>query len=111
MLKFNDFAPITFVILWASAFISSKIIIENASPFFALSFRFCIVTLGFLLFLLFFTKYKPISFKSFFQAIISGVLLHGFYLGGVFFALSKGASASVITLIVSLQQLMRLFEV
>ena len=35
--------PLTFVTLWSSAFITSKIIVDNASPFLSLSFRFAIV--------------------------------------------------------------------
>ena len=53
-----------------------------------------------------FSKNKTISIKAFFNASISGLLFHGFYLGGVFYALSKGISASIIALIVSLQPIL-----
>ena len=46
----NRLAPIVFVILWSSAFISSKVIVDNASPFAALSLRFFIVSIGFFIF-------------------------------------------------------------
>ena len=36
-----------FIILWSSAFITGKIIVENGSPFASLSFRFAIVAIGF----------------------------------------------------------------
>ena len=39
----------------------------------------------------------------------TGVLFHGFYLGGVFFALSNGISATLIALIVSLQPILTSF--
>ncbi|MBT4847452.1 MAG: EamA/RhaT family transporter, partial [Alphaproteobacteria bacterium] len=42
--------PLIFVFLWSSAFISSKIIVDDASPFASLGFRFAIVALGFYLF-------------------------------------------------------------
>ena len=54
----------------------------------------------------YFSKNKKISLKAFKDASISGLLFHGFYLGGVFFALSKGISASLIALIVSLQPIL-----
>ena len=95
--------PIIFVILWSSAFITSKIIVDNASPFLSLSIRFGIVAFLFFLFFIFFSKNKYISFKALKNASISGLLFHGLYLGGVFFALSKGISATLIALIVSLQ--------
>ena len=106
MLKFNNFFPLVFVILWSSAFITSKIIVEDASPFIALSFRFIIVAFIFFVFFILFSERKFFSFKSVLEALVSGILFHGFYLGGVFYALSKGASASIIALIVSLQPIM-----
>ncbi len=62
-----------------------------------------------MLFFIFFSKHKYISFKSFKNASISGLLFHGFYLGGVFYALSKGISATLIALIVSLQPILTSF--
>ena len=106
MLKLNNFFSLVFVILWSSAFITSKIIVEDASPFIALSFRFIIVAFIFFVFFILFSERKFFSFKSVLEALVSGILFHGFYLGGVFYALSKGASASIIALIVSLQPIM-----
>lgn len=106
MLKLNNFFPLVFVILWSSAFITSKIIVEDASPFIALSYRFIIVAFIFFVFFILFSERKFFSFKSVLEALVSGILFHGFYLGGVFYALSKGASASIIALIVSLQPIM-----
>ena len=45
--------PLLFILLWSSAFISGDIIVQNASPFAALAFRFGIVTIGFFIFALF----------------------------------------------------------
>ena len=41
------FFPFIFILLWSSAFITTKPIIDNSDPFSALSFRFLIVALGF----------------------------------------------------------------
>ena len=101
--------PIIFVILWSSAFITSKIIVDNAPPFVSLSIRFGIVAFFFFLFFIFFSKNKKISFKAFIDASISGLLFHGIYLGGVFYAFSKGISATLIALIVSLQPILTSF--
>ena len=94
------------MILWSSAFITSKIIVDNAPPFLSLSIRFGIVAFLFFLFFICFSKDKHISFQAFKNASISGLLFHGLYLGGVFFALSKGISATLIALIVSLQPIL-----
>ena len=42
--------PLIFVLLWSSAFITTKPIIDNSDPFTALAFRFLFVGLGFLSF-------------------------------------------------------------
>jgi len=105
-LKIYNIIPIIFVVLWSSAFITSKIIVDNASPFFSLSFRFIVVSFFFLLFFLIFSKKCFFTFNNILHASISGLLFHGFYLGGVFYALSNGASASLIALIVSLQPIL-----
>ena len=97
------------MILWSSAFITSKIIVDNAPPFLSLSIRFGVVAFFFFLFFIIFSKNKKISFKAFIDASISGLLFHGVYLGGVFYALSKGISATLIALIVSLQPILTSF--
>ena len=45
--------PYIFVLLWSSAFITTKPIIDNSDPFSALAFRFLFVAAGFYLFCLF----------------------------------------------------------
>ena len=95
-----------FIILWSSAFITSKIIVDNASPFASLSFRFIIVTFGFLLFSIYLKEKILIDKKSIIEACFSGILFHGFYLGGVFYAISQGLPASNAALIVSLQPIL-----
>ena len=95
--------PFLFIILWSSAFVSGKIIVQSASPFASLSFRFFIVSIGFLLFS-YLIKEKIIVKKTLIlQTGITGILFHGFYLGGVFFSYAAGLSATVSALIVGLQ--------
>ena len=48
--------PIIFILLWSSAFITTKPIIDNSDPFAALAFRFFFVALGFYLFSLYLKK-------------------------------------------------------
>ncbi len=95
--------PLIFVFLWASAFITSKVIVHDASPFAALAFRFVLVAGGFALFALVAGDRLVASRKDAVQAGATGVLFHGLYLGGVFFAISKGMPAGLAALIVSLQ--------
>lgn len=95
--------PFLFVILWSSAFITSKIIVQDASPFASLAFRFAVVTAGFFCFAAILKESLLASRKDMLEAAGTGILFHGLYLGGVFFAISKGMPAGLSALIVSLQ--------
>ncbi len=98
--------PFIFIILWSSAFITTKPLIDNSDPFSALAFRFLIVTIGFFLFS-FYSKQKIfVSRRNFIESFFSGVLFHGFYLGGVFFSISKGMPTGIAALIVTLQPIL-----
>ena len=98
-----NFFPFLFVFFWSSAFVSGQIIVQSASPFASLSFRFAIVAFGFLFFILIFKEKKKKKKSLIFQSAITGILFHGFYLGGVFFSYSIGLTATVSALIVGLQ--------
>ena len=99
----TKFLPIIFVILWSSAFITTKPIVDNSDPFTALCFRFLIVSFGFFLFS-FFSNSKILNkSKNFLHSIGTGILFHGFYLGGVFYSISIGLPTGIAALIVTLQ--------
>ena len=98
--------PIIFILLWSSAFITTKPIIDNSDPFSALAFRFFFVALGFYLFSLYTKQTLVIGRKNLVEAIFSGVLFHGFYLGGVFFSISIGMPTGIAALIVTLQPIL-----
>ncbi len=98
--------PFAFILLWSSAFITTKPIVDNSEPFTALCFRFFFVALGFFIFSIF-TKKIIIDKKNYIiQSIFSGVLFHGFYLGGVFYSVSKGLPTGIAALIVTLQPIL-----
>ena len=95
--------PFIFVILWSSAFITTKPIIDYSDPFSALAFRFFFVAIGFYLFSLYLKQSIIVSKKNLIESILSGVLFHGFYLGGVFYSISIGMPTAIAALIVTLQ--------
>jgi drug/metabolite transporter (DMT)-like permease len=98
--------PFIFIILWSSAFVTTKPIIDNSDPFSALAFRFFFVALGFLIFAGY-TKQKILTTnKNLIQSIFSGVLFHGVYLGGVFYSVSIGMPTGIAALIVTLQPIL-----
>ena len=98
--------PLIFVLLWSSAFITTKPIIDNSDPFSALAFRFFFVALGFYLFSLYSKQSLFIQKKNLIESILSGVLFHGLYLGGVFYSISIGMPTGIAALIVTLQPIL-----
>jgi len=95
--------PLIFILLWSSAFITTKPIIDNSDPFSALAFRFFFVAIGFYLFSIYSKHSIIINQKNLIESLFSGVLFHGFYLGGVFYSISIGMPTSIAALIVTLQ--------
>ena len=95
--------PLVFILLWSSAFITTKPIIDNSDPFAALAFRFFFVAVGFYLFSLYSKQSIVINQKNLIESLLSGVLFHGFYLGGVFYSISIGMPTGIAALIVTLQ--------
>ena len=103
--------PLVFVGLWSSAFVTAKGGVQYATPFAMLMVRFGIVSglFGVIMLALWqWRKSAPAIPERPVLALTAlvGVLFHGVYLGSVFFALSKGLSAGIAALIVSLQPLL-----
>ena len=98
--------PLIFIFLWSSAFITTKPIIDNSDPFAALAFRFFFVAIGFYLFSVYLKYSIIISKKNFIESVLTGVLFHGFYLGGVFYSISLGMPTGLAALIVTLQPIL-----
>ena len=98
--------PILFILLWASAFVTSKAIVEDSSPFAALSLRFGFVSFGFFIFCIITSNKIILPIKVFLKASLIGICFHGLYLGGVFYAIDKNLSVGITAIIVSLQPIL-----
>lgn len=96
-------APVIFVFLWATGFPAARFGTTDAEPFTLLGFRFGAALILLALFILILLRPKNLNWKQFFHSMIVGVLMHGLYLGGVFYAVSKGMPAGISALIVALQ--------
>ena len=95
--------PLVFVLLWSSAFITTLPIVLNSDPFSALAFRFFFVAICFLIFVIYKKIKLKITFKNLINCFGTGVLFHGFYLGGVFYAIFVGLPTGLVALIVTMQ--------
>ena len=98
--------PFIFILLWSSAFITTKPIVDNSDPFAALAFRFFFVAIGFYLFSHYSSHSILIKQKNLIESVLSGVLFHGLYLGGVFYSISVGMPTGIAALIVTLQPIL-----
>ncbi len=97
------FSPIIFVLLWATGFPAARYGTTDAEPFTFLGLRFGLALILLSLLVFFYLRPKNVDWKQFGHSMIVGVLMHGLYLGGVFYAVSKGMPAGISALIVALQ--------
>jgi drug/metabolite transporter (DMT)-like permease len=104
MQSYKRFIPATFVVLWATGFIGARYAMPWAEPFTFLAARFAIafaILAGLMLVL----GSKRATGKEALHATGAGILMHGVYLGGVFWAIHRGMPAGLSALIVGLQPL------
>ena len=98
-------APALFVVLWATGFIGARYAMPWAEPFTFLALRFGITLVIFIAVARMLRAPSPAP-RSRFDAMVAGALMHGVYLGGVFWAVRHGMSAGFSALIVGLQPLL-----
>ena len=96
-------APGLFVFLWSTGFIGVKYGIPYAPPFYFIAIRMAIASLLLFIAISFLRRSQPLTRSILWPSTIIGLTLHGAYLGGCFFAVSRGMPAGVAALIVSLQ--------
>ena len=96
-------APALFVFLWSTGFIGVKYGIPYAPPLYFVAIRMAIAALLLFIAIAFLRKSQPITKAIFLPSTLIGLTLHGAYLGGCFFAVSRGLPAGITALIVSLQ--------
>lgn len=97
--------PFVFVVLWSTGFIGSKLGMPHIEPITFLVVRFAIVVPIFLAWAwLARAPWPPVARWG--DVAIVGLLLHGFYLGGVFVSIAWGLPAGLSALIVGAQPLL-----
>ena len=90
-----------FVLLWSTGFVGAKYGLPDAEPFVFLALRLAIAAA--LLAVAALVTGSRITRGQLGRAAVSGLLLHATYLGGVFWAISRGTPAGVSAVVVSLQ--------
>src|SRR5215218_9069398 len=98
-------APGLFVVLWSSGFIGAKFGLPYTEPLTFLAARFLavVVLLGLLIVLT-----RPVwpGRSGVAHSAVTGVLMHGLYLSGVFVSIDQGMPTGITALVVGLQPLL-----
>lgn len=98
--------PILFVLLWSTGFIGAKYGLLYAEPYTLLFYRFVLTLVLLVMLLAYFKPLFPSGWRQRFHLMLTGSLIHGAYLGGVFSAIKLGMPAGLCALIVGLQPLL-----
>ncbi len=100
---FARFMPFVFVFLWSTGFVGAKFGLPYADPFVFLFVRFVIVLIIMVPIVALMGGKWPSTWREAVHIGTTGVLVHGVYLGGVFWAIDTGLPAGLAALIVGLQ--------
>ena len=94
--------PFIFVFLWSTGFIAAKYSLPFIEPFYLLFIRMSLTIAVFFLLCLFF-RVKWLSPRQAGHQLVTGFLVHGIYLGGVFAAIKWGMPAGITAIVVGAQ--------
>jgi drug/metabolite transporter (DMT)-like permease len=97
--------PALFVLIWSTGWIAARYAAPFADPLWYLTIRFFLAAVVLALFAALMRARWPADRKAWLHAIVSGVLLHGIYLAGVWWAIKHGLSAGLSGLLAALQPL------
>jgi drug/metabolite transporter (DMT)-like permease len=94
--------PFLFVFLWSTGFIAAKYALPFIEPFYLLFIRMAITVAVFMLLCVLF-QVERLSARQAGHQMVTGFLVHGAYLGGVFAAIKWGMPAGVTAIVVGVQ--------
>ncbi|MEZ8824102.1 DMT family transporter [Vibrio amylolyticus] len=97
--------PFVFVVLWATGFIGARYGLQYAEPATLLSIRMVANVLLFIGLIIVLKRSIPKGW-AFVHSLVVGMLIHGFYLGGTFTAISLGMPAALSSLLVGIQPIL-----
>ncbi len=98
-------APILFVLLWSTGFIGTRYGLPYIEPMTFLAVRMTAVVVLMALIAVIFGARLPDG-AGIGHSFVTGLLVHGVYLGGVFLAISQGVPAGISALIPGLQPIL-----
>jgi drug/metabolite transporter (DMT)-like permease len=98
-------APAIFVVLWSTGFIATKYVVHNADPLTYLAIRMALVV-WMMAVIVWTLQPKWPNWPGVGHSVVAGILVHGFYLGGIAIAISHSIPAGLSALIPGLQPIL-----
>jgi drug/metabolite transporter (DMT)-like permease len=95
--------PAVFVVIWATGFVVARYGMPHAPPMGFLAWRYLLSVLAFTVWIAVARPAWPRDRAQWLHLAVTGMLMHGGYLGGVWAAVKEGMSAGTAALIVGLQ--------
>ncbi len=101
-------APALFVAIWSTGWVSARYGADYADPLTFLSARFVLAFVAMLVIIGFSRPEWPKG-RGILHAMMSGVLLHALYLGGVWWAIAHGVPTGISGLVAAIQPILTAF--
>jgi len=101
--------PLVFVLIWSTGFIVARYGMPLAPPMTFLALRYAFSILCFLPWIMLAGVSWPRTREQWLHLSVTGVLMHGGYLGGVWAAVKAGMGSGLVALIVGLQPVLTAF--
>lgn len=98
--------PAIFVLLWSTGWVVARYAAPHVDPLTFLSVRYAAAFACIAPFALIMRAPWPADRRSILHTLVSGALIHGFYLASVWYAIKQGVPAGISGLIAALQPLM-----
>lgn len=95
--------PLVFVLIWSTGFIVARYGMPHAPPLGFLAWRYVLSLLCFLPWIVWSRVAWPATRAQWLHLAVTGVLMHGGYLGGVWAAVKAGMGSGLVALVVGLQ--------
>lgn len=95
--------PLVFVLIWSTGFIVARYGMPHAPPLSFLAWRYVLSILCFLPWIMLAGVAWPATRAQWLHLAVTGVLMHGGYLGGVWAAVKAGMGSGLVALIVGVQ--------
>ena len=102
----NRAIPLIFVLLWSTGWIVARFSADYADPLTFLSVRYLLAGGVLVIYALIARAAWPQSRADYGHALVSGVLIHAIYLGGVWWAIRQGVPTPISALIAALQPIL-----